>query len=113
MGNLTADQRRRKARELRGLEHREFPVSDMELREKDDGTWNLTGYASVTETPYEVGFYTETIKRGAFKRTLGENPDVQLLVNHDGLPLARTRSGTMRLEERDKGLWVDADLDKL
>jgi HK97 family phage prohead protease len=83
------------------------------LREKDDSTWNLTGYASVYETPYSVGFYEETISRGAAKRTLGENPDVQLLINHEGLPLARTRSGTLRLEERERGLWVDADLDKL
>jgi HK97 family phage prohead protease len=91
--------RKKKARARRPRAARVL-VSRLELREKDDDTWNLTGYASVTETPYEVGFYTETIKRGAFKRTLGENPDVQLLVNHEGLPLARTRSGTLRLEER-------------
>jgi HK97 family phage prohead protease len=105
--------RERKAKALGGLERRDFAVSELELREKDDGTWNLTGYASVYETPYEVGFYTETISRGAAKRTLGEGPDVQFLINHEGLPLARTRSGTLRLEERDRGLWVDADLDKL
>jgi HK97 family phage prohead protease len=108
-----AEWRKRKAEGLGGLERRDFAVTDLELREKDDDTWNLTGYASVTETPYEVGFYTETIKRGAFKRTLGEDPDVQLLINHEGLPLARTRSGTLRLEERERGLYVDADLDRL
>lgn len=107
------DWRKQKAEQLRGLERREFKLTQVEIREKDDDTWTLTGYASVTDTPYEVGFYTETIKRGAFTRTLGENPDVQLLVNHEGLPLARTRSGTLRLEERDRGLWVEADLDKL
>jgi hypothetical protein len=40
--------RERKAKALGGLERREFAVSELELREKDDGTWNLTGYASVT-----------------------------------------------------------------
>jgi HK97 family phage prohead protease len=107
------DWRKRKAEMLGGIEHRSFSAETFEIREKDANTWSLTGYASVTETPYDVGFYQETIKRHAFKRTLGEGPDVQLLVNHEGLPLARTTSGTMRLEERERGLWVDADLDKL
>lgn len=105
--------RRKKATEIRGkgLERRTFHVSDMELRADDDGLLHLTGYASVTETPYDVGFYEETIARGAFTRTLSEEPDVQLLVNHTGLPLARTKSGTLKLEERERGLWVDASLD--
>lgn len=106
--------RKKKADELRGkgLERRSFRADGLELREKDPETWTLTGYASVTEEPYEMGFYTETIKRGAFKRTLAEDPDVQLLINHEGLPLARTKSGTLRLEERERGLWVEADIDK-
>jgi HK97 family phage prohead protease len=69
------------------------------------------GYASVTEVPYEVGSYTEVIKRGAFKRSVGGNPDVALLLNHDGLPLARTKSGTLRLSEDHIGLRAEADLD--
>jgi len=106
--------RRKKAEEMRGksLERRSYRTSGLELREKDPDTWTLTGYASVTEEPYEMGFYSEVIKRGAFRRTLSEDPDVQLLINHEGLPLARTKSGTLRLEERDRGLWVEADLDK-
>lgn len=103
--------RQRKAGELRGLERRTFDVADLELRAADDGSLHLTGYASVTETPYDVGFYQETIRRGAFRRTLSENPDVQLLINHAGLPLARTVSGTMQLTEDNHGLKVDADLD--
>lgn len=71
----------------------------------------FSGYASVTDTPYDMGWYTESIKRGAFAKTLAEKPDVQLLVNHGGLPLARTLSGTMSLSEDRTGLLVDADLD--
>lgn len=116
--------RKKKATEIRGkgLEYRTFDVKDfggvtgLELRsDDDDGFLHLTGYASVTETPYDVGFYEETIARGAFTRTLSETPDVQLLVNHTGMPLARTaragNPGTMILEEREHGLWVDAKLD--
>ena len=108
----SVERRKAWASELKGLEHREFNVADMELRAADDGSaLHLTGYASMTETPYDVGFYTETIKRGAFKQTLGQKPDVQLLVNHEGLPLARTTSGTLRLAEDERGLKVEADLD--
>lgn len=110
--------RKQKVATLKGLERRKFDASDMELRETDDGQWRLTGYACVTGVPYDVGWYEETIERGAFKRTLSESPDVHLLINHAGMPLARTSSGTMTLEERTSpdergrtGLQVSADLD--
>jgi phage head maturation protease len=35
---------------------------------------------------------------------------VQLLINHVGVPIARTRNGTMTLEEDDQGLLVRAQL---
>src|SRR6185312_14339819 len=98
------------AESLRGREVRRVPASGLELREMN-GNLNLSGWASVTERAYDMGYYEETIKRGAFAKTLGETPDVQLLINHEGLPLARTVSGTLRLAEDDRGLRVDADLD--
>jgi hypothetical protein len=91
-------------------EHRDFMDANMELRENADGTLKFRGWASVTDTPYTVGDFTETIARGSFKRSLGQAPDVSLLVNHTGLPLARTSSGTLRLEEDERGLRVEADL---
>jgi HK97 family phage prohead protease len=103
--------RKKKVETLKGLERRSFDTSEMELRADDDGTLHLSGYASLTGVSYEVGWYTETIERGAFKRTLSESPDVQLLINHTGMPIARTRSGTLTLAEDDRGLKVDADLD--
>jgi HK97 family phage prohead protease len=88
----------------------------MELRAKDDGnTLTFLGYASVTDTPYEMedwlGSYTETVSNGAFKKTLSEGADVPFKLNHDGMTLARTKSGTMRLAEDSTGLHVEADLD--
>jgi HK97 family phage prohead protease len=110
--NPEIEWRKRKADAVSGtLERRHFDSTGLEVREHNDGSITLTGYASVTETPYDVGFYTEMIERGAFKRTLREDPDVQLLINHEGLPLARTKSGTLRLSENDRGLFVEADLD--
>jgi HK97 family phage prohead protease len=32
------------------------------------------------------------------------------LINHEGLPLARTKNGTLRLQEDQTGLYMDADL---
>lgn len=79
-------------------------------------TAQLDGYASMTGVAYDVtdwlGTYSETVERGAFAKTLAERDDVRLLLNHAGLPLARTASGTMRLDEDSLGLHVDADLDK-
>ena len=83
----------------------------MEIREAPDGRLQLTGYASTTETPYQVGSFRETIAKGAFRKTLSEGPDVVLLIDHAGLPLARTKSGTLTLSEDVRGLRVDASLD--
>jgi HK97 family phage prohead protease len=74
------------------------------------------GYASTTEQAYDIyggGPYgwTETVARGAFKKTLAENADVAFLINHEGIALARTKSGTMTLREDQTGLAVTANLD--
>lgn len=99
-----------------GTERRSMSFDGVELRSKDDGkTLVFNGYASVTDKPYEMedflGTYTETVSRGAFKKTLAEGADVPFKLNHDGMTLARTKSGTMRLAEDSTGLHVEADLD--
>jgi len=89
---------------------RRMAVSDLEFRESAD-TLTLTGYASTFGQPYDMGWYTETVDVDAFKRTLGTKPDVRLLINHEGLPLARTTSGTLTLDTDKHGLIVLAELD--
>jgi HK97 family phage prohead protease len=89
---------------------RRMGVDVLELREASDSLI-LTGYASTFNTPYSMGWYTETVDSGAFARTLGTNPDVRLLINHGGLPLARTASGTLTLDTDSTGLRVSAQLD--
>ena len=100
----------------RETENRSFTFAAVEERNNNDkDTLLFTGYASVFNKPYGVrdskGMYNETIKQGAFKKTLQEQDDVRFLVNHDGIPLARTSSGTLQLEEDDYGLFVKAELD--
>jgi HK97 family phage prohead protease len=71
----------------------------------------LTGYAAVYDSPSEMiaGLFRETIAPGAFGSVMGD--DVRLLVNHDGVALARTVSGTLRMTSDEVGLRVEADLD--
>ena len=57
------------------------------------------------------GTYLENVARGAFAKTLQERDDVKLLVNHEGIPLARTKSNTLNLFEDERGLRVEAKLD--
>lgn len=96
-------------------EIRHFNVQEVETRDNEDGSLTLKGYASVFDVQYPVydsrGSYMESIQPGAFKKTLSERADVKLLVNHDGVPLARTQSGTMELREDEHGLFVEATLD--
>jgi HK97 family phage prohead protease len=94
----------------RPTESRTFTMSEVEVREAGSAL-DLEGYASVFSAPYSMGWYTETVDPGSFAKTLTESPDVRLLVNHDGLPLARTRSGTLRLSTDSTGLHVAATLD--
>ena len=91
------------------------PTDVEERKVGDTAEFVLRGCASVTGVAYEVtdalGSYMETVERGAFKTTLGENPEVAFLIEHQGLPLASTRAGTMRLWESERGLEVYASLD--
>lgn len=101
------------------VEQRAMPFKGVELRAADDGTGGstltFTGYACVTEASYEMqdwlGPYTEVVRSGAFKKTLSEGADVPFLINHGGMTLARTKSGTLRLEEDSTGLLAEAQLD--
>lgn len=81
-------------------EDRQFQVEPVELRDGDGGL-TFEGVASTVDQPYTVndmfGEFAETIERGAFDKTLAERDDVRLLVNHDGIPLARSKSKTLTL----------------
>ena len=97
------------------VEHRR--LADVELR-MDGDVPVLEGYALVYEYRYDIGGgpedggFTEVIARGAAAKSAGE-ADVRLLVNHDGVPLARSRGGegTLQLKSDDVGLKVRAELD--
>lgn len=99
-------------------ERRTFKCEEFELRATGDATLTLTGYASVFDKGYEMyggpdkGGWTELVDRRAFDETLKRKPDVHLLINHEGMPLARTKSGTLQLSTDSVGLKVVAELDR-
>ena len=68
----------------------------------------VEGYAAVFNSTTDLGSFQERIAPGAFADVLDD--DVRLLVNHEGMPLARTSNGTMTLEEDEKGLYYRAHL---
>jgi HK97 family phage prohead protease len=87
-----------------------YVTNAVEVRAEGDVP-KLVGYAAVFDSPSEPLPFTEYVRRGAFEQTLEAGADVRLLIDHDGLPLARTTSGTLRLAEDDLGLLVEAELD--
>jgi hypothetical protein len=93
-------------------ESRRIAFSNIEVRASDDGT-KLVGYAAVFDSPSEPLPWTEFVKRGAFTKTLNDGADVRLLIDHEGVPLARTKSGTLVLTEDDRGLLVESELDPM
>jgi len=78
------------------------------------GQMVVEGEPIVYDTRYSVhdmfGTFREQILKGALTDVLDE-VDTRLLLNHDGLALARNTSGTMELEDSPTGLKFRAELD--
>jgi HK97 family phage prohead protease len=93
---------------------RHIAFTNLEVRavdSSDDDGWTVSGYAAVFDSPSEPLPWTEYVKRGAFRKTINDGADVRLLIDHTGVPLARTKSGTLILREDDRGLFMEARLD--
>jgi HK97 family phage prohead protease len=85
-------------------------AADFEIRETDDGM-QFSGYAAVFNSDSEPLPFTERIAPGAFRGSLQNRNDIKLLWNHStGDVLASTRSGTLRISEDARGLYVEADM---
>lgn len=73
----------------------------------------MSGHAAVFGVWTNIaGLFDERLAKGAFARTLREEPDVLALWHHQyDQVLGRTTSGTLRLWEDDIGLAYELDLD--
>ena len=100
------DEYKSEARSIPNKEVRTFNVENLELRMEGD-VKKVIGYGAVFNSmSNDLGGFREFISPNAFEGRLDD--DVRFLVNHDGLPLARTTNNTLRLSVDEKGLRYEA-----
>jgi HK97 family phage prohead protease len=91
------------------VEARSVAFTDVDA--STDGS-TFTGYAAVFDHEADLGDFTESISRGAFRKAIGGSGNIPMLYDHNpGLPvLATTGAGTLKLKEDGKGLRVEANV---
>lgn len=92
---------------------RTFDITKLKTRDAtEDKPSVTTGYAAVFNSKTSIGdYFEEVIMPGAFARSLSENGDIRALFNHNwDNVLGRTKSGTLRLEEDERGLRFEIEL---
>ena len=94
--------------ELRAQYGDDVELRTSEVRAAGDDSLVVEGYASNFEVEYDLGYFKESVARGAFDDVLEH--DVRFLLNHTGAPLARTTNGTLELTVDDTGLRYRAAL---
>ena len=89
----------------------EFRSLEGEIRAEGEGN-TFVGYAAVFNSDSEPLPFIERIAPGAFGKSIrNRKRDIRLYVNHNSdMVLASRRSGTLRLEEDERGLRIEADL---
>lgn len=97
------------------LEHRATPR--VEVRQASDGRPVIVGYAAIYEHSYDVAGgpekfgWAETIGRGVATKSIEERDSVYLFFDHEGLPLASTKDGSLTLESDSIGLFNESLID--
>jgi len=94
---------------VKDQERRAFQLAELRVA-NTDGKRRIVGYAAVFDSlSVDLGGFVERIRPGAFSKTI-KTADVRALWNHDAnYVLGRTKSGTLRLAEDDKGLRIEID----
>ena len=79
------------------------------LRSSSPGV--LAGYAAVFDRPADLGDFTETVRSGAFSKSLEKPDGIFALFDHERRSvLGRVGSKTLRLTQDSKGLEFEVDL---
>lgn len=93
-----------------GLERRIVPYEKAEVRVREDGTRQIVGHAAVFgHLSEDLGGWREEIMPGAFRDALAAS-DIRALFNHNpDFVLGRTKSGTLRVSEDERGLYTETD----
>lgn len=98
----------KRTEELRNQYGDSVELRTAEVRAAGDDALVVEGYASNFDVEYDLGYFKETVARGAFDNVLED--DVRFLLNHTGAPLARTTNGTLELSVDEQGLKYRAAL---
>ena len=98
----------KRTEELRSQYGENVELRTAEVRAAGDDALVVEGYASNFNVEYDLGYFKETVARGAFDDVMQD--DVRFLLNHTGAPLARTTNGTLELSVDDQGLKYRAAL---
>ena len=107
-GHPVKEEMEEKYTNMKNKEIRTIQVQDLEVRMDGDKP-KVIGYASVFGSlSNDLGGFREYIGKDAFDGRLED--DVRFLINHDGLPLARTTNGTLKLSVDEKGLKYEAEM---
>lgn len=84
-------------------EHRNGPISQIELRETGDGTGTFEGYACLFN---QIDDYNSRFLPGAFRKTLSERANKVKVLDGHGALIGKP----LELREDDKGLFVSGQL---
>ena len=98
--------------EMKKKEIRTIDITNLSTRsDEETHTRTISGYAAVFNSQTLLwDDLSEVIVPGAFSKAIS-NSDVRCLFNHDwSNVLGRTKSGTLRLEEDERGLKFEVDL---
>ena len=98
----------KRTEELRSQYGENVELRTAEVRAAGDDALVVEGYASNFNVEYDLGYFKESVARGAFDDVMQD--DVRFLLNHTGAPLARTTNGTLELSVDDQGLKYRAAL---
>ena len=94
-------------------EYRRIDVTGLEVREEQDGTKIVEGYATTFGNEYRLwgdAYYEvwESIDAHAFDNA--DMADVIMQYDHEGRVFARKSNGTLEVQPDEKGLHIRADL---
>ena len=77
---------------------------------EDGGKRTIVGFIPYNSRSQYMGFY-EYIMPTAFNKTLADQADVRALMNHDTSKLlGRVKNGSLKLESREDGLYIECQL---
>lgn len=97
---------------MKDIQTREIKVSDLQIRELEDGRRVIEGMIPYNQRSEWMGFY-EYITPSAFNKTLADGADVRALWNHDTTKLlGRVKNQSLRLRSDEFGLHIECDLPK-